>query len=93
MTLAHSSACVCFCELFFFFSFAQTFSQQKQTVRSRPCVSLWNYRYCPDLQPKPMTYFDVGTQWQDYLWKREEEARGGGGGGAGVGLQPSLLPD
>lgn len=34
-----------------------------------------------------MTYFDVGTQWQDYSWKREEAARMGGW------LQPSLLPD
>lgn len=62
--------------VFFFLSW--TFPQQTQTVGSHPCFSLWNYRYCSDLQLKLVTYFDVGTQWQHHLGKREEVARGRG---------------
>lgn len=57
---------------------AQMFSQQIQTVRSRPCFSLWNHSYCFDLQPKPLAHFDVGIQWQHQLGKKREE------GGSGV---------
>lgn len=65
----------------------QMFSQQIQTVRSRPCFSLWNHSYFVDLQPKPLTHFDVGTQWQHHLGGKKEKK------GGLRGFQPSLLPD